>query len=466
MRRYTAALWLVLPLAGCAEVSEERGPVTGAATEELGLPTAIASAVTDVASAEVTIAGEGFGAHPRVYLTEREGGWNELAVQASTDERIVAALPSTEPGHYRLVVRASLWRLDELDVSVGVGAAGPPGPEGPAGPPGAPGAEGAPGPAGPQGVAGPAGPAGEPGADGAMGPMGPMGLMGPMGPAGADGAMGPIGPMGPAGEPGPAGAMGPAGEPGPAGADGAIGPMGPMGPAGEPGPAGAVGAAGPAGEPGAAGPSGPPGPVGPPGEPGPTYAARWPLAIDGDQVALAPCASGELLVTDATGAWACAPRPGGTVRVDSFAVPASTFLAELNAGGVWIRSGFVAYIDLADGATTASFDLWAPVHLPAGATVTGVGCQYVDLGAGQARLDVMLARRSFDSLTTTLMASVSAVTADANVPATVSDPSIDDPVIAPTAAYLLLVGWDVIARPTLDSWLRFVGCQVSYELGA
>jgi hypothetical protein len=131
----------------------------------------------------------------------------ELDVLSASDTSILAALTSTEPGTYLLVVasRREHGKSQHFSVDVAIGASGVAGPAGPRGEPGEKGdkgdkvevtvqsLQGQPGPPGPPGQMGPpglSGPAGAPGPPGVTGPPGKDGDPGPIGPPGLPGTLG------------------------------------------------------------------------------------------------------------------------------------------------------------------------------------------------------------------------------------------------------------------------------------
>ncbi len=117
----------------------------------------ITKAVADVDAAVVYIEGKNFGDSPGVLLGTSEGEMHEQSVIDSSDTYIEAALTTTDPGTYLLLVYSGPARTQGFSMDLTIGAVGPQGPEGPGGPEGGQGPEGQQGPIGPQGPVGPPG---------------------------------------------------------------------------------------------------------------------------------------------------------------------------------------------------------------------------------------------------------------------------------------------------------------------
>jgi hypothetical protein len=176
------------------------------------------------------------GAGPAVTLAELKAIANAPAVPQDAIQTAVDAV-ATQLNE----------RIDNLELTGGVGPQGPAGPEGPQGIPGAVGAQGPAGPKGDPGEAGPQGPQGIQGPTGPQGEAGSQGLAGPKGDKGDKGDTGDMGPQGLQGIQGPQGLKGDKGDTGDVGQQGPQGLQGPKGDKGDTGEQGPVGPAGPAG---------------------------------------------------------------------------------------------------------------------------------------------------------------------------------------------------------------------------
>lgn len=130
--------------------------VHGAAAQ--GFTPTVTRVRADLPNALLHIDGSEFTTETNVFLGFTAGTYEQLAVISVSPTEIVAALSSTAPGTYVLVVEN---RNKTVSVEVTLGTVGP---RGEPGPPGEPGAQGE------------RGPQGEPGADGADGARGPRGL--------------------------------------------------------------------------------------------------------------------------------------------------------------------------------------------------------------------------------------------------------------------------------------------------
>lgn len=143
-------------------------------------PTHIVSAESNVDDLSLVLRGTGFGAAPLVMLSDHAGQYAALDIVSAADTEIVALLPSSDSGHFRVLVDSGKGRFgaDAMDLTIGaVGPQGDIGPEGPVGPRGPIGPEGPTGPQGVQGVPGPSGPTGPRGPEGPQGPEGPVGSL-------------------------------------------------------------------------------------------------------------------------------------------------------------------------------------------------------------------------------------------------------------------------------------------------
>ena len=106
----------------------------------------------DLGTATLLVEGANFGSEPVVLLGDAGGSFTEQPVILSSDTAIQAALTTTAPATYLLLVRSGPAATQVYATDLTLGAVGPPGPAGPPGPPGPP------GPQGDQGDPGPPGP--------------------------------------------------------------------------------------------------------------------------------------------------------------------------------------------------------------------------------------------------------------------------------------------------------------------
>jgi hypothetical protein len=190
----------------------------------------IARVTPDFVQQTLLIEGTNFGTLPAVALAAPGGAIVPLQVLSTTSETILAALATTAPGTYLLVVVAGNGNTQQDTMSIALGAVGPSGPQGPQGPQGEKGDKGD---QGVQGVQGPQGPKGDPGIQGPKGDKGEDGIQGVKGDQGIQGIQGI---QGLKGDKGDQGIQGVKGDPGPQGVLGPPGPQGPAGPTGPPGP--------------------------------------------------------------------------------------------------------------------------------------------------------------------------------------------------------------------------------------
>ncbi|MCC7385738.1 MAG: collagen-like protein [Deltaproteobacteria bacterium] len=320
-----------------------------------------------------------------------------------------------------------------------------------------------------------------------------------MNPTGATGATGPTGPIGPTG---PAGANGAAGPTGPAGTNGTNGAAGPTGPAG---PTGAIGPTGAAGVPGAAGPTGPTGvqgPVGPTGPTGPagTYSPGTgitilasTLSVDPAIVARKDAAAGDQAFDTGTlfldyannrvGVRTTAPaveldvtgsiRASGNIgynppRSFSLVVPGSEFEQAhgLDDDPWWVgQTNMFRYL-ASGGAGLYITDAYAPVHLPEGATVTGLVCRFYDNdAAANVAFTVLFSRISLAGGISTISSISQPATAIQTGTLQEVSSTFSTAISNQTFAYQLYVDNFNTGTTYAGANIRWYGCSLNYTLG-
>lgn len=142
--------------------------------------------------------------------------------------------------------------------------------------------------------------------------------------------------------------------------------------------------------------------------------------------------------------------------------PCAFLKGNMNADNVWMvtydEGGYI------DSGSFLTVRLFAPVHLPEGATVTALYVYMYDNNASQdVSVSVDLLRRTYGLASSSLMANVSVTTAGQNTAILAQETySIANPMIA-NGSYQYFV--NVIWQPgTIGNTLRFYGCRIEYQI--
>src|SRR5688500_7824597 len=170
--RFPFSLPVLLSLAAALAVSPSLTHAQSQAAKLLSISKATVAGL-NTPTPTVTIEGHNLDIQSTVSIGSPGGQFIPLQINAITATSIVAALPTSSPGTYSILVSSGTGTTQADFIDVTIGAVGATGPQGPTG------ATGAIGPEGPTGVTGAIGP------QGPAGPAGPVGATGPQGPTGA-----------------------------------------------------------------------------------------------------------------------------------------------------------------------------------------------------------------------------------------------------------------------------------------
>lgn len=112
-------------------------------------------------------------------------------------------------------------------------------------------------------------------------------------------------------------------------------------------------------------------------------------------------------------------------------------------------------------------DLYAPVALPDGSTVTGFSCFWLDSSSAEgAKFSFRLMRRAWYETSASAMASVTGLTNDmvpGNFIRATTSQAVTDPIVSTMRnVYYVAGSWEMGDASVTDS-IRFYGCQIDFQ---